>query len=296
MSREGQDGSFVLDYDTPTAEVFSKTVQAAIASTKSLNIICEKEVPPNPSGPPLWGPSALDLPSWVPDWSVRPGTIRLRKRSGEEYRAAGGSETVATYSSDGRIISVEGCQIGCVDVLGEIFWETEFTDRFSNGMKNTINRWLVLALKGNPPVSCSRLIPLWEEVRIKKFWKVLIANRTRYEKEIDEAYYGQMFDVARGALSLPESFTKSFSDQEEAFQRFVAPFRTECERIIFNRRFLLQATLLWDFVRPQLKLEIRLQFLLDVRFLFCCGQSEKTLSFMETPTSVDLWTEKLLNC
>lgn len=238
MSREGQDGSFVLDYDTSTAEVFSKAAQAAIASTKSLDIICAKEVRPNSSGPPLWEPSTLDLPSWVPDWSVTEGTNRLRTKPGQAYRAAGGSETVATYFSDGRIISVEGCQIGCVDMLGEIFWERSSVDRFSNGMKNTINRWFVLALKGNSPVSCSRLIPLWEEVRIKEFWKTLIGNRTtRDEKGIDEVYYGQMFDVARGALSLPESFAKSFSDQEEAFQRFVAPFRIDYRPVISNRRF-----------------------------------------------------------
>lgn len=92
-------------------------------------------------------------------------------------------------------------------MLGEIYWETGHIHRFS------------------------------DEMRIREFWKTLIGDRTRDEKGIDEVQFRQMFDVARGASSIPESFVKPFSDKEEAFQRFVAPFQRECGDIIFNRRF-----------------------------------------------------------
>ena len=234
ISKDARDGGFPVDYGLLTADIFLRAAQFVIKTSGKFNVICEKEVNPNPYGPPLWAPSELDLPSWVPDWCIKPGR-NILLRGSRRYRAAGGSKASPIYSSDGRTITVEGCHLGNIEVIGDAYFERYHNGpRFSTEMKKVIANWLVLALNGNSPISGGALITTWEEERINAFWKTTLGNRIRNHNPIDEAWYRSMFDVAKGASPVP---TESTGDAEATFQKFIEPIAEEWSNTIFNRRF-----------------------------------------------------------
>jgi hypothetical protein len=102
-------------------------------------------------------------------------------------------------------------------------------------MKETVAQWLELALNGNSTISWSAHTPSWEFERIDSFWRTLIANRIKGEDELDPDRCRKMFDVARGASSLP--IANSELDANTAFHDFISPLASEMNTVIFNRRF-----------------------------------------------------------
>jgi hypothetical protein len=225
LADDCRDGNFVVDYRLPVAEVFLQGVQFAIGNVRKLDIVCEVQ----------YLPSELDLPSWVPDWTMRQHMSGLSSRTGPNFLAAGHTEAEATYSSDGRAITITGCQLGRVEVLGERYSEPFTVPPFTAQMKETITQWLKLALDCNSKISSGAHNPSWEFKRIDSLWRTLIGNRIKGLEKIDPDRCRKMFDVARGAVPLPVS--NSAVGADVAFHDFVSPLAFEMNSNIFNRRF-----------------------------------------------------------
>jgi hypothetical protein len=115
----------IIDYSAPVQEVYISLAQSIILATHKLDIIraCQESAMPG-------------LPSWVPDWSRAwkgaTGTSFLQRQigfsqpearhywsegNGTELRAAGTSDAVASFSSDGKVLRVKGVVVDAIEVL-----------------------------------------------------------------------------------------------------------------------------------------------------------------------------------
>ncbi|KAH6665788.1 heterokaryon incompatibility protein-domain-containing protein [Halenospora varia] len=234
LCKDIPEAAFAFAYGLPTADTFLQVAQFVIKTSGKLNIIGQKEVKPNPYRPPLWAPSELNLPSWVPDWSTEPGIIWFHS-SYNGYRAVGHSKATPTFSSDGRTVTVEGCHLGDIEDVGEPYFGIGTPHfQFSTEMKRVIGSWLVLALNCNSPISGGASIEILEEERINAFCKTLIGNRSGTNRSVDQELYHKMLDVARGASTVP---TESTGNAEDAFQKLIQPNVVEWSDMMFNRRF-----------------------------------------------------------
>jgi hypothetical protein len=225
MAKDVRDSSFRVNYDLSTGQVYLQAARWTIKSTKKLNVLCCR----------LGQDPALDLPSWVPDWTSKRYQNQLSPTAG--YIATGHTSTDADFSQDSRILTVTGCSLGTIDVLGEAFTDYVRELRLTEPMTVTIQRWLQLALYGNSP-SAIEYPPDVVEARINAFWRTLICNRAELPYVIEEKSYRSMFDVARGALAVPEDLfpTSAMSDQEK-LQSYVAPLVSSLDNRMAGRRF-----------------------------------------------------------
>lgn len=224
LARDCQRGDFEINYQLPISEVFTNAVRFAMANAGTLNLILEVQ----------YTPSNLDLPSWVPDWTIGTGMAGLSSRLGPHYMASGNKEAAVAYSLDKRLISITGCELGRVDILGVPYTEQRTTLSFTASMKETILQWLSLALdcKLIPPGAETQL---WTSGRIDSFWRTLIGNRIKGQAELDVDYCRIMFDVARGAIPCPSATL--VMDVDKAFHDFVSPLASEMNGIMYKRRF-----------------------------------------------------------
>jgi hypothetical protein len=225
MAKDVRDSSFRVNYDLSTGQVYLQAARWTIESTKKLNVLCCR----------LGQDPALDLPSWVPDWTSKRYQNQLSPTAG--YLATGYISTDADFSQDSRILTVTGCSLGTIDVLGEAFTDYVRELRLTEPMTVTIQRWLQLALYGNSP-SAIEYPPDVVEARINAFWRTLICNRAELPYVIEEKSYRSMFDVSRGALAVPEDlFPTSAMSDEEKLQSYVAPLVSSLDNRMAGRRF-----------------------------------------------------------
>jgi hypothetical protein len=225
MARDVRDRSLRVDYSLSAGQVYLQAARWTIESTKKLNVLCCR----------LGQDPALDLPSWVPDWTSKRYQNQLSPSAG--YIATGHASTDADFSQDSRILTVTGCFLGTVDVLGEAYTDYSMEFRLTKPMTETIQRWLHLALYGISP-SAKAYPPDVVEARINAFWRTLICNRAEPPYVIEEKWYRNMFDVARGALPIPTDVrTTSTISDEEKLQSYVAPLVSSLDNRMAGRRF-----------------------------------------------------------
>lgn len=102
ISTARDDPDFVIDYKFSEREVYTSAVQHML-SMGSLQIICSARA----------GSRIPDLPSWVPDWTVKldqtSGSIRKTFESMELYYP-----TTASISIDGKILTASGVRVDLV--------------------------------------------------------------------------------------------------------------------------------------------------------------------------------------
>lgn len=92
-----------VDYLKPVEQLFIETAAQCISVDDSLNVMYG-----------ALGRGSLDLPSWVPDWSVdRPSSISYNKNEGTQ-RASADINTSARFSKDGKILTVDGLRIDII--------------------------------------------------------------------------------------------------------------------------------------------------------------------------------------
>jgi hypothetical protein len=225
LAGDCQKGELEVNYRLSVAETFVNAVCFAIASSRKLNIICEVQ----------YLPSELDLPSWVPDWTMKQRMNGLWSRLGPDYSAAGYSEPDVTYSSNGRAITVTGCQLGTIEVLGDPYIEDRTRPPFTPHMRETMVQWLKLAIGSDLNVSSNNNNTAWETERTEAFWRTLIGNRIKGQSEPDIDLFRRRFDVARGVKPVP--ILNPEVDYIQAFHQFVSPLAFEMNAIMYNRRF-----------------------------------------------------------
>lgn len=225
MARDVRGRSFPVDYNLSTGQVYLQAAKWTIESTKKLNVLCCR----------LGQDPALDLPSWVPDWTSKRYQNQLSPTTG--YLATGYTSTDAEFSQDLRILTVTGCCLGSIDVLGEAYTEHSPQMRLTKQMTKTIQQWLQLALYGNSPNADEHPSDV-ADTRINAFWRTLICNRAEPPYQIEESWYRSMFDVARGAVALPTSnLANSALSDEDKLQIYVAPLVASLDNRMSGRCF-----------------------------------------------------------
>jgi hypothetical protein len=225
MARDVRDTTFRIDYNLPTGQVYLQAARWTIESTKKLNVLCCR----------LGQDPALGLPSWAPDWTSKRFQNQLSTTAG--YIATGYTSTDAEFSHDSRILTVTGCCLGKVDVLGEAYTEARPEVFLTDQMKETIREWLRLALQGSSSAARERSLDK-ENDRINTFWRTLICNRAEPPYQLNEKWYRSMFDVARGAVAVPEEgIQDSMISDEEKLQGYVTPLVASLDNRMFGRRF-----------------------------------------------------------
>lgn len=162
----------------------------------------------------------------------------VAKSGTTQFLPAPGNWAIPKYSADGRVITVEGFQIGRIDCLGEIYDESPYYYPFTDTHREVVKSWLKLALNGSQPDFPIDRSPEWMNARITEFWKTLIGNRTFDKRGTDEDYFRQMFDVLFDESSLPVDFVHLPSETEaDEKGRFVVPFKVEIGDWLRLRRF-----------------------------------------------------------
>jgi hypothetical protein len=91
------------DYCKTPTEIFTEVTEALLSSSKFLDVLNTASR----------GESALELPSWVSDWS-RPGISYFPRRL---YNAARNSESVYEISSDGKELKVLGKEVDYIEKI-----------------------------------------------------------------------------------------------------------------------------------------------------------------------------------
>ena len=230
MAKDVRDAAFPVDYDLPTGQVYLQAARWTIESTKKLNVLCCCLVPH-----PDFSLPKFDLPSWVPDWTALRVQNQLSPTAG--YFATG--ETTATIepSPDPRILTVAGCHLGNIDVISEFYFEKNKFVRLTTEMRETIQKWVGLALSQNATTT-EELSPNSINERTNAFWRTLVCNRAEEPYKLDETLFRSMFDVARGVSEVPKDFLEgSLLSGEERLQRYVGPLVASLDVRMVGRRF-----------------------------------------------------------
>ena len=101
--------SFV-NYQSSVEDVFVAFVRAHVREKKDLSIICM-------SYPAT---STMNLPSWVPDWTVLASSTQLvdemqpSRHADDGFEATGAAACEASFGDDGRVPEVNGMRHACV--------------------------------------------------------------------------------------------------------------------------------------------------------------------------------------
>ena len=119
-----KDARVVVDYKSSTTSVYTQYAVEYLKST-SLDILSAV----NPSGIVL-PPNTNHLPSWVPDWSLKPNFTNYPGEhlplimSANHFRASGSSAPIFTLSSSSDLLIVRGAKIDSLHALGSPGWRS----------------------------------------------------------------------------------------------------------------------------------------------------------------------------
>jgi hypothetical protein len=118
-----------VDYALPVAEVYLRAARYSIETERSLEVLCYKDA----------APKLLNLPSWVPDWTAQSlfplqricnplhyrsqfyDTIWPDRSWMPPLRRGVNQSPVASFSVDGRIISLDGCKLDTIENTSSIW-------------------------------------------------------------------------------------------------------------------------------------------------------------------------------
>ncbi|KAG9235262.1 heterokaryon incompatibility protein-domain-containing protein [Amylocarpus encephaloides] len=100
-----------IDYSLSTAEVYTRFARNEILASTELCIV--PQVRPHLT--------ALDIPSWVPDWSLKNTNhffLQTVLETNFNFTASGETRSEITFSTDGKVLVTKGVTIGSVQAFG----------------------------------------------------------------------------------------------------------------------------------------------------------------------------------
>ena len=118
--------SIPVDYARPAAEVYTETARGILQSMGRLDLLMYS------SGDDYTG--RLDLPSWVPDWSMQPGSVLL------------GHDDWLGVTGDNYEVTFPFCADGNVDDFSAAVWEGR-SFRVDSGSSLTVQGKMVATIK-----------------------------------------------------------------------------------------------------------------------------------------------------
>jgi len=145
-----------VDYTLPADEVYLRAARYSIETERSLEILCYKDATPN----------ILGLPSWVPDWTAQrlfpiqriSNPIHYRSQFHDNIwpdkswmpplRRTSNQCPVASFSADGRTITLQGYKLDTIETISSVWDATlhlpdttrfeEWADLYTGGSASEI--------------------------------------------------------------------------------------------------------------------------------------------------------------
>ena len=97
------------DYAAPVIEVYTDFVKCAVQAEDSLDVLRFRSPSEN-----------LELPTWVPDWTIEPWTPPLTLGD-TPFTTTGTSSPSVSYINDGRLLVCQAFQLDAIDGLGTLW-------------------------------------------------------------------------------------------------------------------------------------------------------------------------------
>ncbi|KAN0113319.1 HET domain containing protein [Hyaloscypha variabilis] len=113
LSSARNDSRFVIDYSASVRRVYINLVKYILVSCKRLDVICSK----------MRGSSEFNLPSWVPDWTVRSSefgkpVLSILEQEGLQYCSAGNTTAEYELKDNDQILNVKGVLLSRIHFVG----------------------------------------------------------------------------------------------------------------------------------------------------------------------------------
>ncbi|KAE9369160.1 HET-domain-containing protein [Stipitochalara longipes BDJ] len=146
LSSARNDSRFVVDYSASVRQVYINVVRYILVSSKKLDIICSY----------MRGNNEFDLPSWVPDWTVRLSqfglpVLSIIESEGPQYCSAGTTTAEYELKDNDQILNVKGILLSRIHFVGLKGTMESETD-FRTGLPILLN-WYKLLNIIKPPQS-----------------------------------------------------------------------------------------------------------------------------------------------
>lgn len=225
------------DYSFATERVYSETAALILNKYQQVNILgaCQ-----------LAGRNIEKLPSWAPDWTIDPIYRPIRPflnwgNEGEEgnlYHAATGKNSLAKIqiSIDLTTLTLRGLIISRILALGARIGNETGKDMTPAGWES-FRSWWPLAKHHTPPFT--KTPSGYEEPRLEKFWRTIIADTCDGKKAraSDQGlqFFSWMKRLDPGGFEGEASMAESSSDDVQDSSSYMANF----QQATTNRRFFV---------------------------------------------------------
>lgn len=228
-------GDITVDYSFSVARVYCEAAKFIFRKAGSLKLL---------SACQSYG-SSVELPSWVPDWSMdarfRPMSPMLSWEAGEEeedvrrtFNASGSRSAQVNISEDMRAMTTQGMICATISVLGtDIGNDAEFLENpeSQKRMFSLFYTWWPLAKKCTPEVTA------YGERRIDAFWRTLITDMGLSRRKATPEKEGNQFRLWMRKTNYsafdPEDLV--VPDGRHQWLEFTASF----QQATTNRRFFI---------------------------------------------------------
>ena len=184
-------GDITIDYSFSVARVYCEAAKFIFRKERSLKLL---------SACQSYG-SSVELPSWVPDWSMdarfRPMRSMISWEAGEEeedvrrtFNAAGSRSAQVNISDDMRAMTIQGMVCATISSLGtDIGNGADFveTPESQKRMFSLFYTWWSLAKK------CTMEMTTQDERRIDAFWRTIITDMGLYRQKATPEKEGNQF-------------------------------------------------------------------------------------------------------
>jgi hypothetical protein len=168
LSNDNTDG-IQIDYKLSCEQVYQSWAMQSI-NKGSLKLLSLAERGPN---------SELDLPSWVPDWSIAPGQVSRNPLSGLGFEAAGATIAEVSTSEDGRVLNVAGLTVDTIHRVGSFVVgsrKTEPGDGTLSESKGLLSRWQELLKECDNIASAAKPYPTGEDFT-EAYARMIVCNQ-----------------------------------------------------------------------------------------------------------------------
>lgn len=226
------------DYSLSTERVYSETAAFILNKYQQVNILgaCQ-----------LAGRNIEKLPSWAPDWTIDPIYRPIRPllnwgNEGEEgflYHAATGHDSLAKIqlSIDLTTLTLRGLIFSRVLALGAHIGNETGKDMTPANWASFRSSWWPLAKNHTPPFT--KAPSGYEEPRLEKFWRTIIADNCNGKRargsEQGLQFFSWMKRLDPGGFEGEVSMAESSSDEVQDYSSYIASF----QQATTNRRFFV---------------------------------------------------------
>ena len=235
ICRDVRMGDITINYSFSVARVYCEAAKFIFRKERSLKLL---------SACQSYGFN-VELPSWVPDWSMDARFRRMRSiidwEAGEEeedmrrtFNAAGSRSPLVNISDDMRTMTIQGLVCATISFLGtELGNDAEFVENPESleRLFSLFHTWWSLAKE------CTTEVTTQDERRIDAFWRTIITDMGSSRRRATPEQEGNQFRfwMSKTNHSAFEARDLIIPDGRHEWFEFTASF----QQATANRRFFI---------------------------------------------------------